>query len=484
MKVPVDGIITEGSSSIDEAMLTGEPLPVFKQKGDKVSAGTINTNGSFTMKAIGVGSETLLAQIIKLVGDAQGSKAPIQRLADKISAIFVTIVLVIAVVTFVLWLAVGSAYLPFAQALSFGLICFVGILVIACPCALGLATPTAIIVGVGKGASNGILIKNAEVLEKMHNVTTLVIDKTGTLTVGKPQLISFKSLNDFSETKVLTIIASLEKKSEHAIAQSIVEAAQKQKIVLENVVQFENLPGKGVKGIVANDTYYVGGPSLLSSLNLAEPKEVVQTAEQGRTIIYLTTEKNIVAVAVVGDELKPEAVNAIKQLHTRGIKVIMATGDHQNAAKYFAHKLGIDEVVAQVLPEGKLKKIKELQAKGEVVAMAGDGVNDAPALAQADVGISMSTGTDVSIEASDVTLLHGDITKIASAIELSVLTMRTIKQNLFWAFVYNVIGIPLASGIFYPLFGWLLSPVFAGLAMAFSSVSVVSNSLRLKTKKL
>jgi P-type E1-E2 ATPase len=239
-----------------------------------------------------------------------------------------------------------------------------------------------------------------------------------------------------------------------------------------------------VKGIVANNTYYVGGPSLLSSLNLVEPKEVMQTAEQGRTIIYLATEKNIIAVAVVGDELKPEAANAIKQLHTRGIKVIMATGDHQNAAKYFADKLGIDEVVAQVLPEGKLKKVKELQAKGEVVAMAGDGVNDAPALAQADVGISMSTGTDVSIEASDVTLLHGDISKIASAIELSVLTMRTIKQNLFWAFVYNVIGIPLASGIFYPLFGWLLSPVFAGMAMAFSSVSVVTNSLRLKTKKL
>jgi Cu+-exporting ATPase len=259
----------------------------------------------------------------------------------------------------------------------------VRILVIACPCALGLATPTAIIVGVGKGASNGILIKNAEVLEKMHNVTTLVIDKTGTLTVGKPQLISFKALNDFSETKALTIIASLEKKSEHAIAQSIVEAAQKQKIILENVTQFENLPGKGVKGIVANNTYYVGGPSLLSSLNLVEPKEVMQTAEQGRTIIYLATEKNIIAAAVVGDELKPEAVNAIKQLHTRGIKVIMATGDHQNAAKYFADKLGIDEVVAQVLPEGKLKKVKELQAKGEVVAMAGDGVNDAPALAGA-----------------------------------------------------------------------------------------------------
>lgn len=484
MKVPVDGVITEGSSNIDESMLTGEPMPVLKQLNDKVAAGTMNTTGSFAMKATGVGSETLLAHIIKMVGDAQGSKAPIQRLADKISAIFVPIVLIVAVLSFILWLTIGSSFMPFNQALSFGLVCFVGILVIACPCALGLATPTAIMVGVGKGAVNGILIKNAEILEKLHKVTTLVVDKTGTLTQGKPELISLRPLTNLDEKQALTILASLEKNSEHPIAQSIVQVAQKQNISLESVTQFENLPGKGVKGNINGTTYYAGGPALLTSLKLKEVKDLDNAAEQGRTPIILATDKEILVIAVVGDQLKPEAEQAVKQLRDMGIKVVMATGDHKNAADYFAKKLGIDEVVAQVLPEDKLKKIKELQAKGQVIAMAGDGVNDAPALAQADVGIAMSTGTDVSIETSDVTLLHGDITKIAQAIELSRLTMRTIKQNLFWAFIYNIIGIPLASGIFYPLFGWLLSPVFAGLAMAFSSVSVVTNSLRLKTKKL
>lgn len=484
MKIPVDGIVTEGSSNIDESMLTGEPMPVSKQINDKVVAGTMNTTGSFTVKATGVGSETMLSQIIKMVGDAQGSKAPIQRLADKISAVFVPIVLIIAVVSFVAWLIVGTSFMSFGQALSFGLVCFVGILVIACPCALGLATPTAIIVGVGKGAANGILIKNAEILEKLHKVTTLVVDKTGTLTQGKPELLSIKTLSNLSEQQALSILATLEKNSEHPIARSIVEAAQKQKISLKSTTQFENLPGKGVKGVVDGITYYVGGPALLTSLKLKEFKNLSDVAEQGRTSIILATDKEVLATVVVGDQLKSEAKQAIEQLHQMGIKVVMATGDHKNAADYFAKKLGITEVLAQVLPEDKLKKIKELQAKGQVVAMAGDGVNDAPALAQADVGIAMSTGTDVSIETSDVTLLHGDITKIAQAIELSRLTMRTIKQNLFWAFIYNIIGIPLASGILYPVFGWLLSPVFAGLAMALSSVSVVTNSLRLKTKKL
>lgn len=485
MKVPVDGVITEGSSSLDESMLTGEPMPVLKQPHDKVAAGTINTTGSFTMKATGVGSQTLLAQIIKMVSNAQGSKAPIQRLADKISAIFVPVVLVIAVLSLILWLVVGSRFMSFGQVLSLGLVCFVGILVIACPCALGLATPTAIMVGVGKGALNGILIKNAEVLEKLHQVTTLVIDKTGTLTQGKPELISLKVLNQVDEKKALSILATLEKNSEHPIAQSIVAAAEKQNITLESVTQFENLPGKGVKGTIDGKTYYAGGPALLTMLSLKESlPDLDEIAKQGRTPVVLATEFEVFAIAVIGDQLKSEAQEAIAQLHKMGIKVIMATGDHKNAADYFAKKLGIDEVVAQVLPEDKLKKVKDLQGKGNVVAMAGDGVNDAPALAQADVGIAMSTGTDVSIETSDVTLLHGDITKIAEAIKLSRFTMRTIKQNLFWAFIYNIIGIPLASGIFYPLFGWLLSPVFAGLAMAFSSVSVVTNSLRLKTKKL
>lgn len=485
MKVPVDGVIIEGSSHVDESMITGEPLPVEKQVNEKVVAGTINTTGSFTMKATGVGSQTLLAHIIKMVSEAQGSKAPIQRLADRISAIFVPVVMVIAVVSFILWLAIGSQFMSFGQALSLGLVCFVGVLVIACPCALGLATPTAIMVGVGKGAANGILIKNAEILEKLHKVTTLVVDKTGTLTQGKPELISIKTLSNLNEQQALSILATLEKNSEHPIAQSIVEAAQKQKVSLKSTTQFENLPGKGVKGIIDGATYYAGGPALLNSLGLKEPTEQLQSsAQEGRTPVVLATDTNILAVAVVGDQLKPEAEQAIKQLHSLGIKIIMATGDHKSAADFFAKKLGIDEVVAQVLPEDKLKKVKELQSSGHIIAMAGDGVNDAPALAQADVGIAMSTGTDVSIETSDVTLLHGDITKIAQAIKLSRLTMRTIKQNLFWAFIYNIIGIPLASGILYPVFGWLLSPVFAGFAMAFSSVSVVTNSLRLKTKKL
>lgn len=472
MKIPVDGIVTEGASYIDESLLTGEPVPVEKKQGDKVSAGTMNTTGSFTMEATGIGSETLLAHIIALVADAQGSKAPIQRLADKISGIFVPAVLVVATMSLIVWLILGNVPLAISS--------FVTVLVIACPCALGLATPTAIMVGVGRGATLGILIKNAEVLEKMHKITTLVVDKTGTLTKGRPEVAAFSVTGSLSETDVLSIMVSLEEKSEHPLAEAIVAYAKDAK--KRKVVEFENIAGSGIRGVIDETTYYIGGPALLQSLGLTLPKGKAST--QNATLIALATDKEVLAVVAIADQIKPEAKDAVRQLHGMGIKIIMATGDHEGAAKAVANELGIDRYVAGVLPQDKLALIKELQAKGEVVAMAGDGVNDAPALAQADVGIAMATGSDVSIETGDVTLLKGDIRKISQAIELSKATMRTVRQNLFSAFIYNIIGIPLAAGIFYPFTGWLLSPVFAGFAMAMSSVSVVLNSLRLKMKKI
>lgn len=485
MKVPVDGVIVSGNSSIDESMLTGEPIPVTKEVNDKVAAGTINTSGSFTMKATGVGSETLLAHIIQLVKEAQGSRAPIQKLADQISAVFVPAVLVIAFATLVLWLTVGAQYLPFQEALRFGIVNFVSVLVIACPCALGLATPTAIIVGVGKGALNGILAKNAEALEKLHKVDTLVIDKTGTITVGKPEVVSFQALGGVSNEDALGILASLEKSSEHPLATSIVRYGEAQKVSQKTVSNFQSVAGKGVVGEVDGTKYFAGSPAFMKDQGVSWNEDTLKTVlESGSSIVMLANEKEVLAVAGIGDTLKAGAKEALQKIHEMGIRVVMATGDHQKAAEHFAKQVGVDEVVAEVSPADKLKKVEALQKEGRVVAMAGDGVNDAPALAKADVGISMSTGTDVSIETSDVTLLEGDIRKIAEAIRLSRFTMRTIRQNLFWAFVYNVIGIPLASGIFYPAFGWLLSPVFAGAAMALSSVSVVSNSLRLKTKRL
>ncbi len=484
-KIPVDGVITEGVSFIDEAMVTGEPMPVEKTIGDTVVAGTLNTNSAFTFKATKVGSETLLASIIKMVEEAQGSKAPIQALADKISAVFVPIVLVLSFISLCAWLIFGSGPLGFSQALSFGLTSFVGILVIACPCALGLATPTAIIVGVGKGASEGILIKDAATLEKLHEVTTIVVDKTGTITKGKPELTSVKNYSDQTDNEIVRILASLESKSEHPIAHAVGVYAKEKNIALSSVTDFEIVKGKGLKGIVNGVEYFAGNVKMVADLNVSFDTESLKSeTEKGRTPVILTTSKQVLAVVMVADAIKSEAVDAVKNLHALGIKVVMLTGDDKNTALAIAKEVGIDDVVAEVLPDDKLKKIKELQAKGEIVAMAGDGVNDAPALAQADVGIAMGTGTDVAIETAGIILLGGDISKLVKAIRLSKITMRGIKQNLFWAFFYNVIGIPLAGGLFYPFFGILLSPVFAGMAMAFSSVSVVSNSLRLKVKKL
>ncbi len=485
-KIPVDGIVTEGNSYIDESMITGEPMPVQKKVGDIVSAGTINTSGSFTFKATKVGNETLLAQIIKMVEEAQGSKAPIQALADRISGIFVPIVLVIAFVTLITWIVFGGAL-----GLSYGLMSFVAVLVIACPCALGLATPTAIIVGVGKGAKEGILIKDAATLEKLYKVDTIIVDKTGTITKGKPTLVDIQNFSKMKDNEFLSILANLESKSEHPIAHAIVSyvedpvRAKENHVSFEMVQEFENIEGKGLSGKVNGVSYFAGNTKLIEDLKINFDRSVLEEfTKQGKTPVIVATKNEVLGFVMIADEIKLESKKAIENLHKLGIKIIMVTGDDEKAAQYIASLVGIDEVVAHVMPQDKLEKIKELQRSGKIVAMAGDGVNDAPALAQADVGIAMGTGTDVAIESAGITLLHGDISKLVKAIKLSKITMRGIKQNLFWAFFYNIIGIPLAAGLFYPFFGWLLNPVFAGLAMALSSVSVVSNSLRIKTKKL
>lgn len=484
-KIPVDGVLVDGSSFIDESMVTGEPMPIKKQSGDTVVAGTMNTTGTFTFKATKVGAETMLSQIIKMVEDAQGSKAPIQALADKISSVFVPIVLVIAFIALDAWLLIGTEYLGFSEALSYGLVSFVGILVIACPCALGLATPTAIIVGVGKGAREGILIKDAATLEKLHKATTVVVDKTGTLTRGKPELVSIENVSSMRDDDILGILAGLEQRSEHPIAHAIISSATERLVAPRIVADFEAIRGKGVRGVIGGVTYYAGNAKLVTDLGIAcDVAAIERGTREGKTPVLLATKEKLLGVFMVADAIKPEAIKAVGDLHALGIKVVMLTGDDANTARFIAAQVGIDDVVAEVLPADKLAKISALQAAGETVVMAGDGVNDAPALAQADIGIAMATGTDVAIESAGITLLHGDISRIVKAIRLSRLTMRGIKQNLFWAFIYNAVGIPLASGILFPFFGWLLSPVFAGFAMAMSSVSVVANSLRLKVKKL
>lgn len=490
-RIPVDGIIVSGFSYVDESMVTGEPMPVGKKEGDSVVSGTINTTGSFTFKATKVGSETLLAHIVKMVEEAQGSKAPIQALADKISSVFVPVVLVVSFVTLLLWLFIGTQYLGFSQALSFGLVSFVGILVIACPCALGLATPTAIIVGVGKGAKEGILIKDAGTLQKLHKVNAVVIDKTGTLTVGKPELVSINNFSNKTDDELISILATLENKSEHPIAGAVVGYAKDlsaqagKNIKINDISSFEIIKGKGLKGIIGGVEYFAGNTKLITDLNLKFDKELLEKeTREGKTPVILADKNAVIGVVMIADAIKPEAIEAVKNLHKLGIKVVMLTGDNKNTANYISKLIGIDEVVAEAMPDDKLNKIKELQSAGNIVAMAGDGVNDAPALAAADVGIAMATGTDVAIESAGITLLGGDISKLVKAIKLSKITMLGIKQNLFWAFFYNIVGIPLAAGLFYPIFGWMLSPVFAGMAMAFSSVSVVGNSLRIKSKKL
>ncbi|MCL5008711.1 MAG: copper-translocating P-type ATPase, partial [Patescibacteria group bacterium] len=487
-KLPVDGRILEGASSIDDSMVTGEFMPKNVKSGDMVVGGTVNRHGSFVFEATKVGGETLLSQIVQMVQTAQGTKAPIQNLADRISAVFVPVVLVIAFASLVAWLAVGSRFMPFSQSLSLGLLCFVSVLVIACPCALGLATPTAIIVGVGKGAGAGILIKNAESLEKLKSVNTVVVDKTGTLTIGKPtvaEVVAVAGRDKQLENKVLQIAASLEKKSEHPLAEAVVKKVAELGLELLSVADFKNFEGRGVYGKISGEEYFIGSPKFAGEQGAKTDEAILEKLTlEGKTPVVVARGKETVGVLAISDSLKANTAEVVKHLKALGVEVVMATGDHENTAKFIAQQLGIEKVFAQVLPQDKAIRIKELQSEGRVVAMAGDGINDAPALAQADVGVAMATGTDVAIESADITLLHGDLARLLGAIRLARATVRTVKQNLFWAFIYNLVGIPLAAGLFYPLFGWLLNPVFAGAAMALSSVSVVGNSLRLKRIKI
>ncbi len=484
-KIAVDGVIIEGSSSIDESMITGESMPVDKGVGDAVIGATINKQGSLQIKATQVGSGTMLFQIVKMVEEAQGSKAPIEKLADQVSAIFVPVVLVLALSALVVWIVVGLKFLTFSEALSLGIMCFVGTLVIACPCALGLATPTAVIVGIGKAAQNGILIKNAEFLQKLQAINYMVMDKTGTLTRGKPSVTDISPVGDISKADVLQILYSLEKHSEHPLAHAVVEKAEAEKITAKKVENFSAIEGRGLQGRIEKREYFAGNVGLAMELGIPISKaEVNKMTADGKTLVVLMTKTELLAYVAVADTIKPEALATVSQLHQLGVNVAMFTGDSLNTAKYIANQLGIDRVEAELLPQDKLFKISQLQEEGYKVAMVGDGINDAPALAAADVGIAMGTGTDVAIESAGATLLGGSIHKLPQTLSLSRATMRTIKQNLFWAFAYNVVLIPVAMGALYPINGWLLNPMLAGAAMAFSSVSVVLNALRLRWVRL
>jgi Cu+-exporting ATPase len=481
-KIPVDGEVTEGSSSVDESLVTGEPIPIEKVKGSAVIAGTVNSTGSFVIRAGRVGSETLLAQIVRMVGEAQRSRAPVQQLADRVSAYFVPTVIFAAILTFAAWATLGPA-----PRMAHALLNAVAVLIIACPCALGLATPMAIMVGTGRGALSGILIKNAEALQRMEKVDTLVVDKTGTLTEGRPSVTAVVPAPGFNETQLLRVAASLEKASEHPLAAAILAAAAKQKIELRDVSDFLALPGKGVSGVVDEQSASLGSRALLGELHipLGPLDEKARSLEAaGETIVFVAVAGELAGLLSIADALKPSTPEAIARLKEQGIRIVMLTGDSSSAAEAVAKRLGLDEFRASVLPAQKSEIVAELQSQGHVVAMAGDGVNDAPALARADVGIAMSTGTDVAIESAGITLLSGDLRGVARARTLSRATMENIRQNLFFAFVYNALGVPIAAGVLYPFFGLLLSPVLASAAMTFSSVSVITNALRLRHLRL
>ncbi len=477
-KIPVDGVVLEGSSSVDESMITGEPVPVEKGPGDKVTGGTVNGTGSFIMRAERVGAETLLAQIVQMVSEAQRSRAPIQRLADVVSAYFVPAVIVVAVVTFIVWLTVG----PEPRG-AHALVNAVAVLIIACPCALGLATPVSVMVATGRGAMAGVLIRDAEALETLEKIDTLCVDKTGTLTEGKPKVARIVAAEGNSEEDVLRVAAGLERGSEHPLAAAILEAAESRGVAPAEVAEFRSITGKGVAGKVAGKAAALGNDRLLGDLGvsageLAARADVMRS--EGETVVFVVAGGNVVGLIGIADPIKESAREAIRQLHAEKIRIVMVTGDNRTTAEAVARKLGIDEVEAGVLPERKSEIVKRLQQQGRKVAMAGDGVNDAPALAQADVGIAMGTGTDVAMESAGVTLVKGDLRGVVRAIRLSRATMRNIRQNLVFAFVYNSLGVPVAAGVLYPFFGLLLSPIIASAAMTFSSVSVISNALRLR----
>jgi Cu+-exporting ATPase len=482
-KIPVDGIITDGSSNVDESMITGEPIPVDKKKDDKVSTGTINGTKSFIMRAEKIGAETLLAQIIEMVNTASRSRAPIQKLADKISKYFVPIVIFISIVTFIAW-AIFGVESPYV----FAFVNAIAVLIIACPCALGLATPMSIMVGVGKGAQNGVLIKNAEALENMNKINVLITDKTGTITEGKPSVEKVVAFNTFDENELLKYSASLNQYSEHPLAEAVVKFAKLKTIGIVDVKDFEAVAGKGVVGTITDKKIALGNKKLMEQAQAVISSEIEKqiTNEQilGKTVSYIAVDGVIQGYVTITDAIKTTSKNAIKTLIEQGVEVIMLTGDNHNTAKAVADELHLTNFKAECLPQDKLNEIKRLQAEGKIVAMAGDGINDAPALAQADIGIAMGTGTDVAIESSEITLLKGDLQGIVKAKNLSHSVMKNIKQNLFFAFFYNVLGIPVAAGVLYPVFGILLSPMIAAAAMSFSSVSVIANSLRLRSIKL
>ncbi|MBO9691512.1 heavy metal translocating P-type ATPase [Chryseobacterium sp.] len=482
-KIPVDGKITEGNSIVDESMITGEPVPVEKNTDDKVSSGTINGNRVFIMKAEKVGDETLLSQIIKMVNEASRSKAPIQKLTDKVSKVFVPVVILIAVLTFILWQFFG----PEGKRSLFAFVNAVAVLIVACPCALGLATPMSLMVGIGKGAKNGILIKNAEALEQMNKVNVLITDKTGTLTEGKPS-VEYIETAAGEQNQILKLAFSLNQNSEHPLSNAVIKRAKEKNITAEKVDRFENISGKGVKGNINGKTAYLGNESLLTSHQIQIPETLKQKAvevqSKAHTISYVAQDQQVLGFISFTDKIKESSKKAVKQLMSEGIDVIMMTGDNEHTAKAVADELGIRHFKANCLPEDKLNEVKKLQQQGKIVAMTGDGINDSPALAQSDVGIAMGTGTDVAIESAEITLLKGDILGVAKAKLLSEKLLKNIKENLFFAFIYNVLGVPVAAGLLYPFFGILLSPMIAAAAMSFSSLSVILNSLRLNSVDL
>ncbi|MBS3121349.1 copper-translocating P-type ATPase [Candidatus Woesearchaeota archaeon] len=481
-KVPVDGVIIEGNSSVDESMITGESMPVEKKVGDAVTGATINKHGAFKFKATKVGANTTLAQIVKLIEDAQGKKAPIQRFADQISAYFVPVVIIIAILSFLVW------YFVMGMEFSFALIIAVSVLVIACPCALGLATPTAIMVGTGKGAENGILIKGGDALETAHKLYAVVFDKTGTLTIGKPKVTNLiPAHNTITEEELIKLAASIEQYSEHPLAQAIVANAAEKKIKLDQVKNFKAIPGHGVEGIYKNKKLIVGKPEYMRKLNINFSKldnPIKEMEEDGKTVVVVSLNKKIEGILAIADTPREDSIRAVKKLQENKIRVYMLTGDNKRTANAIAKQLGINHVIAEVLPQDKANKIKELQRNKRKVAMVGDGINDAPALAQADIGIAIGSGTDVAMETGNVVLMKNNTYDVVRAIKLSKITIRKIKQNMFWALFYNSLGIPIAAGLLYPYTGWLLSPIIAGGAMALSSVSVVVNTLLMKRTKI